>query len=461
MDVRFLPHNAHLEHAEAFAEWDPHLRVLSRQPYIYRSPVLDRFPRTQAGVYTLHGGRQIGKTTLLKQWMAELLLKAVSPQSIAFLTGELIDDHHSLVRLITELLSNNRQRMFLIIDEVTYIRGWDRGIKYLADSGALENIVLMLSGSDLIVMRDARMRLPGRRGQAQEVDFHLYPLTLRETTDLKKTFTLTEHKALNDSTVNVPTHIIKKLFVAFDDYLIHGGYLTAINDIAKVRHIEPSTMATYSDWIRGDVLRRGKQEGFLREILNAVDKRYGSQITWNSLAKDLSIDHPKTIADYLELLEAMDVVFVQQALIEDKRVGAPKKARKVYFWDPFIYHAARSWLEPAKDFYDTRLIPRVRDALHASCIVEGVVAAHYRRLVPTYYIKAEGEVDIAYVYKERFWPVEVKWSHQIRPKDIAQLRKYKNALLLNRSQHPESLDQLVCHPLPLELYRLPNRFQSN
>jgi len=31
--------------------------------------------------------------------------------------------------------------------------------------------------------------------------------------------------------------------------------------------------------------------------------------------------------------------------------------------------------------------------------------SHYARFYPTYYIKAEGEVDIAYISKGRFWPL--------------------------------------------------------
>jgi hypothetical protein len=65
-------------------------------------------------------------------------------------------------------------------------------------------------------------------------------------------------------------------------------------------------------------------------------KRYGTQITWDSLAKDLSIDHPRTISGYVNLLEVMGAVFVQSALVEDKLVAAPKKARKRMFVDGFF-----------------------------------------------------------------------------------------------------------------------------
>ena len=56
-------------------------------------------------IYTIGGGRQIGKTTLMKQWMADLLQSGVVLKCIAYLTGELIDDHHSLVMLLTETLN--------------------------------------------------------------------------------------------------------------------------------------------------------------------------------------------------------------------------------------------------------------------------------------------------------------------------------------------------------------------
>ena len=66
---------------------------------------------------------------------------------------------------------------YLIIDEVTYIRHWDKAVKFLADAGQLEDITLMLTGSDMLILSEARMRFPGRRGVADKVDFHLYPLS--------------------------------------------------------------------------------------------------------------------------------------------------------------------------------------------------------------------------------------------------------------------------------------------
>jgi len=165
VDTRFSAHNTHLEDPGSFVERDPHLKQLRKKLLVYRSPLLDRLPRHQPGIYTIGGGRQVGKTTLMKQWMAELLQSGVAPERIVYLTGELIDDHHSLVRLITETVDEmpNIDLRYLLLDEVTYIRDWDKGIKYLADVGMLENVVMFLTGSDLVIIKEARMRFPGRR----------------------------------------------------------------------------------------------------------------------------------------------------------------------------------------------------------------------------------------------------------------------------------------------------------
>jgi len=392
----------------------------------------------------------------MKQFMADLLQSGVAPERIAYLTGELIDDHHSLVRLLTETLNETPiiDVRYLLLDEVTYIRHWDKGIKYLADTGMLENVVMFLTGSDLVIIKEARMRFPGRRGTAGIVDFHLYPLSFLEAVKLKKRFSAETLDRLLNPEITPTTPSLDKLYKEFDLYLVHGGFLTAINDLARHKRIMAATFATYSDWIRGDVLKRGKQEHYLREILAAIVRRYGSQITWNTLAHDLSIDHPKTVADYIALLASMDAAFVQAALVEDKLTAAPKKARKLMFADPFIFHAVRAWLTPHKDPYSRQVESIVSDPDWAARLAETSVVTHYRRYYPTYYIKAKGEVDVAYIDQNRFWPLEVKWTTQLRPKDLKQIAKYPNGRILTKSRHRGEILGIPTEPLPLALLRL-------
>jgi uncharacterized protein len=427
MDPRFLAHNTHLAHPGKFAKLDPHLSYIKTLKYAYLWPLIDQLPKREPGIYTLEGGRQIGKTTLLKQWMAKLLKEGVPPQTIVFLSGELIEDFQSLLHLLRFQLESMPQDklLYIIIDEVSYIRDWDKAIKFAADAGMLRKTILMLTGSDSTFIKEARMRFPGRRGKAELADFHLYPLSFREYIILCGAVKIKQRYSEKEREV---------LFDHFLLYLIHGGYLTAINDLAMRGRILESTLVTYSDWIRGDMLKRHKQERYLKEILEGVIKRYTAQVTWNTFAADLSIDHPKTVMEYLTLLESMDAIYIQSALIEHKLTEAPKKAKKVTFRDPFIYHALKSWVRPKQDAYQNQILVDINNPKICSQLVEGCVVNHYARHYPTYYLKGEGEVDVAYVDGGRFYPVEVKWAEQLAQSDLKQILKYPNGLILTKQK---------------------------
>ena len=451
-EPQFLIHNTHLEDPNHFGEKDPQLRTLKKQTYVYQPELVKQLPLKTPGIYSLAGGRQIGKTTLAKQWMQYLLQQNIPPKAIAYFTGEIIVDHMSLIRQLQSYIQTmpTKTLLYLIIDEVTYIRDWDMGIKFLADAGLLENVILLITGSDLIILQEAKMRFPGRRGKASQVDFHIHPLSFYEA--LKLTSNIED---LDQQLQQTPTHdITTALEDAFVQYLQHGGYLTAINDFAANNKIHSFVLDTYTDWIRGDLIKRGKNDHHCKEFLFAMLKRLNSQITWNALAKDISIDHHQTIANYANLLMSMDAIYIQQALQEDKLAGALKKAKKLIFTDPFIYHAVQAWLYPTQDPFNTHIIETINNPKRISYLVESCLVSHYRRWYPTYYIKSEGEVDIAYIKNQTFWPVEIKWAQQIRPKDLKQIQKYPNGIILAKQQQIHSINNTPCYPLPWYLAKL-------
>jgi len=457
MDIRFLPHNSHLDSPSSFTSLDPNFRQLNKQKLIYISPIIDSLPKTEPGIYSITGGRQIGKTTLIKQWMNKLLIDGINHRKIRYLTGELIENHNMLISSITNILSidqTDETIFFLIIDEVTYIKDWDKGIKYLADAGILENVILLITGSDTLIIQESIKRFPGRRGLSDKVDFHLFPLSFYENIKLKKIFKDDELTQLMDPKIEASSDMIEKLFAEFDNYLCHGGFLTAINDMAIHGKILNATCITYSDWIRGDFFKNNKKEHNLMEILSGIIHKYSSQITWNSLAKDMSIDHPKTISDYIELLSRMGILFVQSAIKEDKLQAAPKKAKKIIFTDPFIFHAINAWLKPTNNFYSENILPMIHDPVWSSKITEACAISHYQRIYPTYYIKAAGEVDIAYVHRKTMWPVEIKWTNQIQSYFLKQLKKYPNGKILTRLRATRKVNGIDSEPLPIALLRL-------
>ena len=339
--------------------------------------------------------------------------------------------------------------LYIVIDEITYIKNWDKGIKFLTDAGYFHDCIIVLTGSDLALMQSARMTFLGRRGKAEKVDYHIHPLSFKEFLTLKKS--VPDMETIISDKTSVTDEVLQLIYGEFNNYLLHGGYLTAINDIAREGKIAEATLTIYSDWIRGDILKRGKQESYLREIILAIIKRYNKQITWHAIADVLSIDSHKTVADYCELLSIMDAVFIQNALLLDKLTAAPKKARKLTFTDPFIFHALKYWLQPSDSEPYEQIKKDVDDPKMSADLVEAVVSNQYRRYYPTYYIKAEGEVDIAYVHDNKYWPIEIKWRNQLRPKDLKKIKKYAAARVFANTFMYGRVDDIPVEPLPLAL----------
>ena len=419
MDERFSIHNLHRESVQYFIENDPHLRRLKKVPLVFKFSLIDQIPHNIPGVYIITGGRQVGKTTLLKLWMKRLLNnKNVQADHLAFITGDIINDYQELLRISQEIL--RKITKVLIIDEITYIKEWDRAIKFLADSGALDDVVLVLSGSDSSVLQEARLRFPGRRGLADQQNFEVLPLSFGECIRLK-------YPKIDE----YDDDFLEEQWI---EYLHHGGYLTAINQFHEKQRIPKATLETYSDWIRGDFLKKGKSENTLREVVFSLQKRQGTQVTWNTLAKELSIEHPSTLASYVDLLSLMNVVQVQPAIDQNKLRAAPKKAKKIQFIDPFIFHALRAWTTHSSDPFKDQVCQLKIDPILTSVLTEASAVSHISRKFEVFYIKAKGEVDIAVIEDGKILPIEVKWAQQIKPKVLRQVSKYSNSMIWSKSR---------------------------
>jgi hypothetical protein len=124
------------------------------------------------------------------------------------------------------------------------------------------------------------------------------------------------------------------------------------------------------------------------------------------------------------------------------------------FSDPFIHHAVNAWLADEREPFD-----RVRTRLESdpgwtSRLVESCVTTQFRQVAQTLYIKGRGEVDLAVMRAGGFEPIEVKWSGQIRPKDVAEVARFPNGRILARSRRYGEVHGVPTEPLPVALFRL-------
>jgi predicted AAA+ superfamily ATPase len=433
---KFVIHNQFKTDLNAFSKSDPHLSLLSNLAYQYQHDFWKNISEKIPGIYILTGGRQVGKSTACKQLIQKCLKeKILLPQQILYLPCDEIYNASELSTLlrffITEAASKN---FLLIVDEITFVKNWDRVIKALADEGHFKKGLCLLTGSDTLILKEAAMRFPGRRGKAAQTDFHLHPLCFREYAELR----ISKTKP-SDATLS-------KLF---QDYLLCGGYLRAINDIAKHKEITAATFTIYEQWILGDFLKLGKNESILLTLLAALVKVGPSQISYSSLTQKMGLVSKETVIDYARLLERMDILINLQAFDKNKKQGFPRKNRKFHFFDPFIYHTICRWLERTGYLQD-------RDKTNEAILVEACVAAHSYRNGKTFYFKgSSGEVDVIWLIKKRIQAIEVKWTKQLRPNDLKMLEHFENSLLLLNTETVGNVGHIKTMPVYRFLFEIP------
>ncbi|MFZ4397497.1 MAG: hypothetical protein ACOYOU_17935 [Kiritimatiellia bacterium] len=89
MKEEFQIHNLFRDSVERFLRDDPHLRRAAAQPFLYVSELVNTPAFLEPGIFMLTGGRQVGKTTCLKQFLAKLLREnRLQPDQVSFLTGD-------------------------------------------------------------------------------------------------------------------------------------------------------------------------------------------------------------------------------------------------------------------------------------------------------------------------------------------------------------------------------------
>lgn len=412
------------------------------------------FDLTRDAIYTVRGPRQVGKTTLVKLMIRELLHKDVKPsRRIFYWTCDLVEGPKELVRILEEYISTTRSltkdRLYIFLDEISAVRDWQRGIKYLHDIGRLRNTTVIMTGSHSLDIRRAAERLPGRRGEVKEVmDKVFLPMKFSEYAETRSSelrgllieLDLLKHQSRIDLISQIGEGKLPErirllnqhsdlLYSLFRDYLLTGGMIRALDEYLKEGNISQDTYSTYVDITIGDILRWDKREHYLVQLLRRIFETLCSRVSWNSLRKGTDIGHSNTVVEYVDILHSSFIL--NPIYLLDRSIGGPRyaKEKKLYIADPFIFHALRAWVyqlnpfEAANQFINT---PEV------SKLVECIICDHITRLAflmnPTalfdatrnvfYWKGKKHEVDFILKMDGEYLPIEVKYKTSIDRSDF-------------------------------------------
>jgi len=388
---------------------------LERKKYKYHPKLID-WNYKPGNIYSIRGPRQLGKTTAIKLIIKRLLDKKLDPYSIFFWSCEDILDFKGLVELIKEYLNivqeKELQDKFIFLDEISFVKDWQRGVKLLVDRGYLKDCCLVITGSNVVDVKTSVERLPGRKGKESK-DFDLLPLTFFEFCEILGF----EGNIKSVKDLQIIDAELKKLF---QKYLKTGGFPLVINELLAEGNNPTWLKEIYYSWIIGDVLKMGKSEKVALQIISSLISKQPSALSWDSLSKDAELKSHLTISSYLELLEEMFVLKIVYFYDFEKKRSNPNKNKKIHFLDSYIYGI---FCESTKQ--TNRL----------DVIYEDLVCFHLcKQLSDVFYTKRKKELDFVVMSGKEAIGVEVKCQEKISKEDYLSFLPVKRGFLITKNK---------------------------
>ncbi len=220
-------------------------------------------------IYSIRGPRQVGKTTLIKIIIRELLEKN-NITNIMYFSCDLIKDNVALNDLLNTyhawIKTLNQDRIFIFLDEISSVKDWQKSIKLFIDITGNNNITIVLTGSHTIDIKNSTERLPGRVGEKEHIPSHkvLLPMKFAEYVQLRKPELYKQVKKFKldiaeerskqflelvkgtiPSSANNLIRILPELDILLDEYLITGGIMIAVNEYTEHKRINAQIYDLY------------------------------------------------------------------------------------------------------------------------------------------------------------------------------------------------------------------------
>jgi predicted AAA+ superfamily ATPase len=247
----------------------------------------------QQKMVLLTGPRQVGKTTLSQQLLAE------------FPGGQYLNFDVAAHRAVIQAQSWRHSAPLLVLDEIHKMPDWKNWLKGVVDGRAPGQAVLVTGSARMDTFRQTGASLAGRYFRLR-----LHPVSVREWCDARQ----------------VPSQ------AALTHLLARGGFPEPV--LASTEADAQRWRADYfAGLVREDVLEfsRLHEVNAMRLFAEMLRSRVGSPLSLASMARDLQLS-PVTLGRYLDILEALFIVFVVRPWHRNI-ARATLQAPKVYFYD--------------------------------------------------------------------------------------------------------------------------------
>ena len=172
-----------------------------------------------------------------------------------------------------KLLNNE---MFVFIDEIQEIKGWQKDIKFLYDNSKIQFVV---TGSSSLILKNDTSKLTGRF-----ILQHILPLSYPEFLKFKKA----KHSA------DLLNEYVK--YGGYPEYVLNGSQVYLQQAVESTLYRE--LLDIYG--IRNPIV--------LKDILGLLADKITTPVSANKIAKDLKMDD-KTVKFYLDYLKSVYLIY--------------------------------------------------------------------------------------------------------------------------------------------------------
>lgn len=342
-------------------------------PRSLKPTIIQKLKSSPKGI-VVYGARQVGKTTLVNEILAELKLKTLTINGDQSLFLDILSS-----RDLNKIKSLIEGYEMLFIDEAQRIPEIGLALKIILDN--LPSLKVLVTGSSSLDLASKISEpLTGRVWT-----YRLYPISFFE---LSKN----QNKAELDSSL--------------EERMIFGSYpeIFSINgEFQKREYLQTLSDAyLYRDLIEfGDIKNSSK----IRDMLKLLSFQIGSQVSLSEVGVSLGMSKD-TVSRYIDLLEKSNIIFRLKGLSRNLRKEVVKMD-KIFFYDLGIRNILIDNLKQIKDRND------IGQLWENFLIIERMKTLSYKQEYGSiYFWRTYTGAELDYV-EERdggFWGYEFKYS---------------------------------------------------
>ena len=265
--------------------WETDFRTKSIPRPKYRDKLSRLIPLRD--IVLLTGLRRVGKTTIIKQIIEELL-QEVKPELIFYISLDAYGlEKYSIHEIVTRYRTIHRlgldRQIYVFLDEIAFKEDFQRELKDFYDN---ENIKIYASASSASILRDRKAYLTGRTRTVE-----ILPLDFEEFLVFR-----------NAKVKTADAYLLENYFM---EYMQTGGLPEYVltGDIVYLSELVDSIL--YKDII---AFHNIKDPAIVKDFFRLLMERAGKVLTLNKMAKILGISLD-TVRRYMEYFRETYIVY--------------------------------------------------------------------------------------------------------------------------------------------------------